>query len=180
MEVFVSRNSFEGNIVLNVASSGITSLLLPRRRTTHSRFKISISVNEDSVCNIKWGCALAKLIARVKLIIWDRAPMIYKHSVEVVDRTFKDIMSVCNEFSIWWKNCSFLLMLMMMIIRVIQLSMLFVKKFFKNMNCCFSTVASTLKNEDTFFFWHCHIITYFHYMWRSFSKNIWAVHRTCI
>ncbi|XP_015972039.1 uncharacterized protein LOC107495404 [Arachis duranensis] len=38
-----------GDIVLNVASSGIASLLLPDRRTAHSRFKIPLNITEDSV-----------------------------------------------------------------------------------------------------------------------------------
>ncbi|XP_042022836.1 ATP-dependent DNA helicase pif1-like [Salvia splendens] len=89
----------KGDIVLNVASSGIASLLLPGGRTVHSRFKIPIIVNEDSMCNIKPGSALAELIVRAKLIIWDEAPMIHKHCVQAVDRTFRDIMRVCNELS---------------------------------------------------------------------------------
>ncbi|XP_042059616.1 uncharacterized protein LOC121804142 [Salvia splendens] len=87
----------KGDIVLNVASSGIASLLLPGGRTAHSRFKIPINVNEDSMCNIKPGGALAELIVRAKLIIWDEAPMIHKHCIEAVDRTLRDIMRVCNE-----------------------------------------------------------------------------------
>ncbi|XP_072060311.1 uncharacterized protein [Arachis hypogaea] len=39
-----------GQIVLNVASSGIAALLLPNGRTAHSRFKIPLSINEDSHC----------------------------------------------------------------------------------------------------------------------------------
>ncbi|XP_019153834.1 PREDICTED: uncharacterized protein LOC109150379 [Ipomoea nil] len=38
----------KGQIVLNVASSGIVSLLLPGGRTAHSRFAIPIAINEDS------------------------------------------------------------------------------------------------------------------------------------
>ncbi|RYR37712.1 hypothetical protein Ahy_A09g042589 [Arachis hypogaea] len=53
-----------GKIVLNVASSGIASLLLPNGRTAHSRFKIPLNINEDLVCNIKEGSSLAKLLAR--------------------------------------------------------------------------------------------------------------------
>ncbi|CAH9134582.1 unnamed protein product, partial [Cuscuta epithymum] len=52
----------KGEIVLNVASSGIASLLLPGGRTAHSRFAIPISLNEDSTCNIKQGSPLARLI----------------------------------------------------------------------------------------------------------------------
>ncbi|XP_031111963.1 uncharacterized protein LOC116015936 [Ipomoea triloba] len=42
----------KGDIFLNVASSGIASLLLPGWRTAHSRFAIPISINEDSTFNI--------------------------------------------------------------------------------------------------------------------------------
>ncbi|XP_042038217.1 ATP-dependent DNA helicase PIF1-like [Salvia splendens] len=54
---------------------------------------------EDSVSNIKPESALVELIVRAKLIIWDEAPMIHKHCIEAVDMTFRDIMRVCNEFS---------------------------------------------------------------------------------
>ena len=40
----------KGEIVLPFASSGITSLLLPKGRTTHSRFGIPLSVTKDSTC----------------------------------------------------------------------------------------------------------------------------------
>lgn len=43
----------QGYIVLNVASSGITSLLLPGGKTTHSTFCIPLVTNEESTCNIK-------------------------------------------------------------------------------------------------------------------------------
>uniref|UniRef100_A0A6N2MZ70 ATP-dependent DNA helicase n=1 Tax=Salix viminalis TaxID=40686 RepID=A0A6N2MZ70_SALVM len=43
----------EGLIVLAVASSGITSLLLSGDRTAHSRFKIPLMVSEISSCEIK-------------------------------------------------------------------------------------------------------------------------------
>ena len=42
----------KGGIVLNVASSGIDGLLLPNGRTAHSRFKIFLTINEDSLCSI--------------------------------------------------------------------------------------------------------------------------------
>ncbi|CAH9068975.1 unnamed protein product [Cuscuta epithymum] len=82
----------KGDIVLNVASSGIASLLLPGGRTAHSRFAIPISLNEDSTCNIKQGSPLAKLIVRCKLIIWDEAPMLHRFCFEALDRSMRDIM----------------------------------------------------------------------------------------
>ncbi|XP_042029804.1 uncharacterized protein LOC121776687 [Salvia splendens] len=89
----------KGDIVLNVASSGIASLLLHGGRTAHSRFKIHINPNEDSICNIKQGSALAELIVRTKLTIWDEAPVVHKYCVEAVDRSLCDLMRVCNELS---------------------------------------------------------------------------------
>ncbi|XP_019149889.1 PREDICTED: uncharacterized protein LOC109146694 [Ipomoea nil] len=86
----------KGEVVLNVASSGIASLLLPGGRTEHSRFAIPISVNEDSTCNIKQGSPLAELIIKAKLIIWDEAPMMHKYCFEALDRTMRDLMRFTN------------------------------------------------------------------------------------
>jgi len=41
----------KGLIVLNVAFSGIASLLLPGGKTTHSTFCIPLLINEHSTCN---------------------------------------------------------------------------------------------------------------------------------
>ncbi|XP_031096995.1 uncharacterized protein LOC116001246 [Ipomoea triloba] len=88
-----------GEIVLNVASSGIASLLLLGGRTAHSRFAIPISINEDSTCNIKQGSPLAKLIVKAKLIIWDEAPIMHKHCFEALDKTMRDILRFSNSLS---------------------------------------------------------------------------------
>ena len=86
-----------GEIVLNVASSGIASLLLPGGRTTHSWFKIPINVTEDSFCCIKQGSSLAELIVRTRLIIWDEAPMMHKHCFEALDRSLRDLRRCTNQ-----------------------------------------------------------------------------------
>nr|GEW01750.1 uncharacterized protein [Tanacetum cinerariifolium] len=78
-------------IVLNIASSGIASLLLDGRRTPHSRFVIPINVVEDSMCTITADSDLADLIRETKLIIWDEAPMINRLAFEAFDRTLRDI-----------------------------------------------------------------------------------------
>ncbi|XP_019179269.1 PREDICTED: uncharacterized protein LOC109174490 [Ipomoea nil] len=82
----------KGQIVLNVASSGIASLLLPGGRIAHSRFAIPIAINEDSTCNIKQGSDLAELLIKTSLIIWDEAPMMHKHCFEALDRTMRDLL----------------------------------------------------------------------------------------
>ncbi|XP_022014342.1 uncharacterized protein LOC110913832 [Helianthus annuus] len=80
-------------IVLNVASSGIASLLLTGGRTAHSRFRIPLNLNEDSVCHIKADSDVAKLLHQTKLIIWDEAPMVHKHAFEALNRTMNDIFN---------------------------------------------------------------------------------------
>ncbi|XP_019160729.1 PREDICTED: uncharacterized protein LOC109157284 [Ipomoea nil] len=83
---------YKGQIILNVASSGIASLLLPGGRTAHSRFAIPIAINEDSTCNIKQGSDMAELLIKTSLIIWDEAPMMHKHCFEALDRTMRDLL----------------------------------------------------------------------------------------
>ncbi|KAJ0513582.1 putative DNA helicase [Helianthus annuus] len=83
----------KGKIVLNVASSGIASLLLTGGRTAHSRFLIPINLNEDSVCHIKPNSDESALLKKTSLIIWDEAPMVHRHGFEAFDKTLKDILS---------------------------------------------------------------------------------------
>ncbi|XP_019173558.1 PREDICTED: uncharacterized protein LOC109169137 [Ipomoea nil] len=89
----------KGQIILNVASSGIASLLLPGGRTAHSRFAIPIAINEDSTCNIKQGSDLAELLIKTRLIIWDEAPMMHKHCFEALDRTMRDLLHFVDPHS---------------------------------------------------------------------------------
>uniref|UniRef100_A0A0D3CXA3 ATP-dependent DNA helicase n=1 Tax=Brassica oleracea var. oleracea TaxID=109376 RepID=A0A0D3CXA3_BRAOL len=70
-----------GDIVLNVASSGIASLLLQGGRTAHSRFGIPLNPDEFSSCTMKHGSDQANLVKVSSLIIWDEAPMMSKHSL---------------------------------------------------------------------------------------------------
>ncbi|XP_057426381.1 uncharacterized protein LOC130719785 [Lotus japonicus] len=83
-------------IILNVASSGIASLLLLGGRTAHSLFCIPLNVNEDSCCGIVQGSPKAELLQLTSLIIWDEAPMVSRYAFEALDRTLRDIMRFCN------------------------------------------------------------------------------------
>ncbi|XP_076902818.1 uncharacterized protein LOC143557694 [Bidens hawaiensis] len=82
----------KGEIVLNVPSSEIASLLLEGGRTAHSRFLIPINLTEDSQC--QGNTDVSELLKKTSLIIWDEAPMIHKHAFEALDRTLKDVMNV--------------------------------------------------------------------------------------
>ncbi|GJV52705.1 septin and tuftelin-interacting protein 1 homolog 1 [Tanacetum coccineum] len=81
-----------GDIVLNVASSCIASLLMSAGRTTHSRFHIPINVDETSQCPISAQSDLRALLKRCKLIIWDEAPMAYKLCFESLYHSLRDIL----------------------------------------------------------------------------------------
>ncbi|XP_072054806.1 uncharacterized protein [Arachis hypogaea] len=90
----------KGQIVLLVVSSGITFLLLPGGRTSHLWFAIPINLDEFSTCNIKQNSALADLIIRAKLIIWDEAPIVNRLCIDVLDKTMKDLLRFNNPESL--------------------------------------------------------------------------------
>ena len=86
----------QGKIVLCVASSGIAAQLLPGGRTAHSRFKIPLSNDINSVCNITPNSNLGELIQKTSLIIWDEVLMQHKACFEAVNRTLNDICHTTN------------------------------------------------------------------------------------
>ena len=86
-------------IVLCVASSGITALLLKGGRTAHSAFKIPIPCHKSSICGFSKNSQLGELIHYTNLVIWDEAPMQHKHIMETVDRSFKDVHNSDKPFS---------------------------------------------------------------------------------
>ncbi|GAU37747.1 hypothetical protein TSUD_382400 [Trifolium subterraneum] len=82
----------QDKIVINVASSGIASLLLPNGKTAHSTFCIPLEINDKSTCNITQDCHRAQLLRASSLFIWDEAPMMNRYCFEAFDRTMKDLM----------------------------------------------------------------------------------------
>ncbi|XP_012828649.1 PREDICTED: uncharacterized protein LOC105949891 [Erythranthe guttata] len=87
-----------GEIVINVASSGIASLLLPGGRTAHYPFGLPINVHESSTCSISQQSPQAELLIRTKLIIWDEAPMMHRYCFEALDKTRKSILQADKPF----------------------------------------------------------------------------------
>ncbi|PHU12059.1 hypothetical protein BC332_18989 [Capsicum chinense] len=61
----------KGLIALATVTSGVAASILPGGRTAHSRFKISINIDEQFSCNISKQSSLAFLIRDAKLIVWD-------------------------------------------------------------------------------------------------------------
>ena len=93
LNLLLAKIRARGDIALATASSGIAATLLQGGRTAHSTFKIPIHLmpKEKQVCSIKKGSAMATLIRKCKVIVWDEATMANKLALEAVERTFQDI-----------------------------------------------------------------------------------------
>ncbi|KAK2655660.1 hypothetical protein Ddye_008712 [Dipteronia dyeriana] len=76
----------KGMIALATTSSGVAASVLPRGRTTHSRFRIPLGVEKNMACSVSKQSGLAKLPQHAKLIIWDEAYMSHRLTIEAVDR----------------------------------------------------------------------------------------------
>lgn len=61
---------------LATTSSVVVASILPSRRTTRSRFKMPLNIEDSTVCNVSKQSRLAKLLQTTKIIIWDEAPML--------------------------------------------------------------------------------------------------------
>ncbi|KAL7135356.1 hypothetical protein ABFS83_11G089300 [Erythranthe nasuta] len=88
----------KGEIVLNVTSSGIASLLFPGGRTAHSRFGLPIIVHDGSTCSITQQSPQAELLIKTRLIIWDEALMMHIYFFETLDKTLRSITHVPKPF----------------------------------------------------------------------------------
>ena len=78
-------------VALATASSGVAAGILPGGRTAHSRFKIPLQLDNNSVSGISKQSSLAVLLQMAKLIIWDEAPMVHRFAFEVLDRLLQDV-----------------------------------------------------------------------------------------
>ena len=88
-----------GQVALCVALSGITALLLDRRRISYSCFKISLSIHEDSVAGLKCNSYMFPVLQQTKVIIWDEVPMQHKYDIDAVDQCLRDLLEVSNHFT---------------------------------------------------------------------------------
>nr|XP_009619306.1 uncharacterized protein LOC104111331 [Nicotiana tomentosiformis] len=79
-------------IILATATSGVAATILPGGRTAHSRFDIPLQTNDTTMTKMSKQSDAAKLIRQAKIIIWDEAFTVNRHTIETVDRSFHDIM----------------------------------------------------------------------------------------
>ncbi|KAG5557534.1 hypothetical protein RHGRI_007691 [Rhododendron griersonianum] len=78
-------------IALATASSGVAASILPNGRTAHSRFKIPVSCEGKLCCSILKQSGLATLFKETALIIWDKASMAKKESIEALDYLLRNL-----------------------------------------------------------------------------------------
>ncbi|XP_059288818.1 uncharacterized protein LOC132042232 [Lycium ferocissimum] len=87
-----------GFISLAAATSGVAATLLPGGRTAHSRFDIPLQTTNTTITHMSKQSGRAKLIKQAKLIIWDEGPRANRHTIETIDRSFRDILEVNEPF----------------------------------------------------------------------------------
>ena len=75
-------------------SSGIADLLLDGGRTSHSLFKIPISIYENSVAGLKYNSYMFSVIQQTKIIIWNEVSMQHKYAIDAVDQYLRDLLEV--------------------------------------------------------------------------------------
>ena len=106
-QTFCHHYKAQNDVMLCVTSFEIAVLLLFDDQTSHFRFKISIEITMNIVCNITRSSRLYNFIRRTKLIIWDEISMQHKYCITIVHRTFLNFMQnkhLFDEISIVFKN----------------------------------------------------------------------------
>ncbi|XP_075103311.1 ATP-dependent DNA helicase RRM3 isoform X2 [Nicotiana tabacum] len=88
----------QGFIALATATSSVAASILLGGWTAHSRFKMSIDIDDNFRCNISKQSSLACLIRDAKLIVWDEASVAKKNMIEALDALLRDIMDVDTMF----------------------------------------------------------------------------------
>jgi hypothetical protein len=82
----------QNKIAVATATSGIAASILPGGRTAHSRFKIPLTIEDDTFCSFTKQSGIAKLLRTTSLILWDEASMTKRQAVEALDNSLHDIM----------------------------------------------------------------------------------------
>ncbi|XP_072151075.1 uncharacterized protein [Setaria viridis] len=82
----------QNKLAVATATPGVAASIMPGGRTTHSHFKIPLTLEDDSCCSFTKQSGTAKLLQQVSLIIWDEASMAKRQAMETLDNSLPDIM----------------------------------------------------------------------------------------
>ena len=83
-------------VAIATTTFGIAASIMPRGHTVHSRFKIPIKLDNNTMCSFTKQSGTAELLRRAALVLWDEVAMTKRQAAETVDRTLQDIMG-CNQ-----------------------------------------------------------------------------------
>ncbi|XP_034236438.1 uncharacterized protein LOC117642399 [Thrips palmi] len=99
LKVITSYLRARGKVVLCVASSGIAALNMDGGTTAHNMFRLPLDLKDGTATwNLTNGSQRAELIRASSLIMFDEAPMMHKHILELLDRSLKDLMGNDHPF----------------------------------------------------------------------------------
>ena len=82
-----------GMIALATTTSKVTASISLGGHTTHSGFNIPLQTNDSTIYTISKQSSRAEIIRLAKNFIWDEAPIVMRHTIEAIDKTFRDIMN---------------------------------------------------------------------------------------
>jgi ATP-dependent DNA helicase PIF1 len=82
----------QNKLAIATTTSGVAASIMLGGRTTHSRFKIPLTLDDKQGCDFTKQCGTAKLLQQASLIIWDEASMTKRQAVEALDYSMRDIM----------------------------------------------------------------------------------------
>jgi len=85
-------------IAIATATFGIAASIMAGGRTAHSRFKIPIKLEDNSVCNFTKQSGTAELLCEASLIIWDEVAITRRQAIETLDRSLQDITGCDSSF----------------------------------------------------------------------------------
>ncbi|OAD74840.1 hypothetical protein PHYBLDRAFT_87100, partial [Phycomyces blakesleeanus NRRL 1555(-)] len=91
----------QNKTVFSVASSGIAAILLPGRRTAHSRFNIPLNINHNSSCSVV-DSAYKHISFAGKMFAFDCD---FQQILPVIKwATLSDVVGVCLNCATLWRS----------------------------------------------------------------------------
>ena len=100
-----------GDIAIATALSAVASKLLEGGSTLHSKLKVPIKIQEESVCQFTKHTAIGQMFKIAKLLVIDEVTMGHKHIYEAIDRTLREVREqdkpmggLCTVFAGDWRQ----------------------------------------------------------------------------
>ena len=91
------------SIYVSILNAGIrmslyVSMYISGGRTAHSQLKLPFAdLTPTSICTISAQSALADLLKKTSLIVWDEVSMSHKYHLNAIDNTLRDIRNRPND-----------------------------------------------------------------------------------